>query len=400
MTRGPATSSALYRVALFVALVDAVGLGVVMPLVPFLVLHFGGPPALVTQTLALYSLAALAGALLIGRWGDRYGHGPVFLATLLGTAIATGGILASWSLVGLFAFRTLTGFLTGRVAVLRALVIREASAPLQADRIAGLSAATVLGIALGPAVPGFVGLFVATEHSIWIVTLALSIAATVAALIVAAIALGRAGRAQGAGPQPGPAQAPTPFRALVQTHRTQLWIAGLLNYGQGVVLSVTALFVASRFGWGAAATGWLLSGVAGGIAAARLALYPAAVGRLGLEGMMRWCTIAAIPFLIIAGLSRNEVPFVLATLAFSVLASLANVVPPALIAARARDSEAGAAQGVCAAFGTMGLFAGASLSGPAFQFLGAGAPYWLGAAVLLCALKLQWWRYLPNSEIA
>ena len=382
-------SDAAHRVALLITFQDALGLGILMPLIPFMVLHFGGAPALVTQTLALYSLAAFIGSLLIGRWGDRIGFTPVVLTTLALTLASTLGILLAWSLAGVFLFRILTGFLTGRSAALRAMSTVHQPREVQAARMASLSTANVLGIALGPTVPGLIGLFTAREEDIWRATLVLSLVFFMIALITAAVSLPRKRTRRPA--VTGPQMVPGKRRAMDSVYRLRrpLAVALLVSYAQGVTLSVTALLVSKLFGWGAATTGWMLAGMAAAMAVARLAIFRRSVARFGLEHLLTGSILIAIPALVAAGSSTTPAVFIVSMLVFSVAASLANIVPPTQVAAATPPEEAGAAQGVAAAVATLGISVSAAVNGLLFQNFGVVAPYLVGAAALLGVVAIQ-----------
>ncbi len=381
-------SATAYRVALLVVALDAIGLGIIMPLVPFMVIHFGGPAALVTQTLAVYSLAAFAGSTMIGRWGDRYGFVRVIVVSLLLSSIATTGLLISWSLASLFFFRTMMGFLTGRLGLVRALAIRGIAREEQPRRMASISAVYSLGVSAGPAIAGVAGLFTHDERTVWTLTLVLSLSVTTLAFAAAAmvfrddtVARDLAKMARSA---PG-----NSIVAGIRLLRKPLSTVFLINYAQGVALSVTALFVSRMFGWGAAATGWLLAAIAMTMAIARFMVFPPASARLGLHRLLLICVAIGIPAILVIGFSTTPVPFVLATIVLSVAAGLANIVPPTQIAASVPTERSGAAQGLAAAASMLGIFASATISGAIFQFIGTAAPYAVGAVALSGILVIQ-----------
>ena len=57
-----------------IVVIDLVGFGLVIPLLPFYAVRFGASPQLVTALLAVYSLMALLSAPFWGRLSDRIGR--------------------------------------------------------------------------------------------------------------------------------------------------------------------------------------------------------------------------------------------------------------------------------------------------------------------------------------
>src|SRR5262249_58916187 len=75
--------------ALFlIVVIDLVGFGLVIPLLPFYAVRFAASPQHVTTLVAVYSLAQLLTAPLWGKLSDRIGRRPVLLASLAASALA------------------------------------------------------------------------------------------------------------------------------------------------------------------------------------------------------------------------------------------------------------------------------------------------------------------------
>ena len=73
--------------ALFLfCVIDTLGFGILIPLVPYMADRFGTAPAFITPILGSYSLCQLLAAPLWGRLSDRYGRRRVFT---LGAALFT-----------------------------------------------------------------------------------------------------------------------------------------------------------------------------------------------------------------------------------------------------------------------------------------------------------------------
>jgi len=146
---------------IFVTLVlDMIGLGVIIPVVPALVGQLAGP-ALVARELgiqiALYAMAGLLTAPTLGALSDRFGRRPVLLAGTALTGLAYALAVFAPSLGWLFVARTLGGIGGGTIGVAYAYVA-DVSTPETRARHFGLAgAAFSLGLIIGPALGGLLG---------------------------------------------------------------------------------------------------------------------------------------------------------------------------------------------------------------------------------------------------
>src|SRR6266540_1087554 len=151
-SRFPAGFGALWGCVLL----DLIGFGIVLPILPLWAERFGARPGTIGALVATYSAFQLVCAPLWGRLSDRVGRKPVLVLSLLGTAagsLLTG--LAS-SLVLLFVGRAIDGMSGASVAVAQAAVT-DLAEPSERPRLLGLiGAAFGLGFVAGPALGSLV----------------------------------------------------------------------------------------------------------------------------------------------------------------------------------------------------------------------------------------------------
>lgn len=146
---------------------DLVGFGIVIPLLPFYAEEHGATPVQVTLLMAVYSLAQFLCAPLWGQWSDRVGRRPVMLASIACTALALAAFAASTTLWMLFLCRALHGAMTANVSTAQACMADLTS---REDRAAGMGlvgAAFGLGFTVGPFVGGYFAQW-GTATPIWI----------------------------------------------------------------------------------------------------------------------------------------------------------------------------------------------------------------------------------------
>lgn len=143
------------RSLLFVVVViDLIGFGIVIPLLPFITPALGGDTTDIALIFVLYSLFGGLSAPVWGRISDRIGRKPVLVICLLGGAVAYAVIGAAESLTWIYGGRILAGVMAGNLPVATALMA-DLSPPTQRAKSMGLiGTAFGLGLILGPLIGG------------------------------------------------------------------------------------------------------------------------------------------------------------------------------------------------------------------------------------------------------
>ncbi len=144
----------LYIIAL-VAIVNALGYGIIIPLQYSYVARFGINALWVGLLFASFSLAQFISTPIIGRLSDRYGRKPLLFFSVLGTALSffLFAIAGSWPVI--FIARILDGVTGGNISVAQA-VISDVTEPKERAKWFGvLGASFGFGFVAGPAIGGF-----------------------------------------------------------------------------------------------------------------------------------------------------------------------------------------------------------------------------------------------------
>ncbi len=184
--------------------VVSAGYGALMPLIPDWLRPLMGdadPAALarhVGYLSGIYTAGILLGAPLWGMLADRLGRARVLLVGLIGYVASLLPLLRPESLgvVGIYALRGATGFFVAAVVpVVPALVAQYTPESIRARRFAWLGAMSLLGFLFGP------GLNAAAERLVGLGFLSVLVQGSSTTLVIAlSAALGRARRADDAGP--------------------------------------------------------------------------------------------------------------------------------------------------------------------------------------------------------
>ncbi len=148
------------------AFIDMVGLLMIIPIIPFYAHELAtdglqlGPVHLgigMIQAILVtaFTVAQLLSAPMWGRFSDRHGRRPALLIALGASALAYLVFGFATSLFFLFLSRVLQGAGGGTVGVIQAYVADSVAPEERARSLGWLSAATNLGVALGPVLGSF-----------------------------------------------------------------------------------------------------------------------------------------------------------------------------------------------------------------------------------------------------
>lgn len=143
-----------------VVTLDAVGIGLIMPVLPDLLRDLGHSNAIAGHygvLLAIYALMQFLGAPALGVLSDRFGRRPVLLASLAGATIDYAIMAMAPVLWVLYVGRAIAG-MTGATAAVAGAAIADITPEEQRARRFGLMGACFgLGMIGGPALGGLMG---------------------------------------------------------------------------------------------------------------------------------------------------------------------------------------------------------------------------------------------------
>jgi DHA1 family tetracycline resistance protein-like MFS transporter len=139
---------------------DAVGIGLVMPIIPRLLREVGHTGDLGWRFgafLGLYALMQFLCAPVLGAISDKVGRRPVLLASLAGAAIDYVFMALAPSMAWLFVGRAIAGITGANMAVAQAYIADITPEEQRARRFGVFSAMFGLGFILGPMLGGVLG---------------------------------------------------------------------------------------------------------------------------------------------------------------------------------------------------------------------------------------------------
>ncbi len=134
-----------------VVLIDLIGFGIVLPLLPFYASQFHASAVAIGLLYSLYSFAQLIFSPLWGSYSDRIGRRAIMLMSTLGASLAYLLFAFSNSLGLLFVSRLVAGIMGGNISTAQAYVADVTTHEERAKGMGLIGAAFGIGFVMGPA---------------------------------------------------------------------------------------------------------------------------------------------------------------------------------------------------------------------------------------------------------
>ena len=361
--------------------VNLVGFGIIIPLLPFYAESFGASPLVIGLLFAVFSLSQLLAAPVLGDWSDRYGRRPVLVFSLAGTVVSLVMLALAHSIVMLFVARIIDGLSGGNISTARAYVA-DVTEPKDRARAYGLiGAAFGLGFIVGPALSGVLVATVSHTAPIWAAA-ALTLVATAMAWLWLPETVHRAHAGTG-----------MPFRNLAEMLRRPglrrvLVIDFVYWFAFSIFQTTFALFVARRFGFGAAQTGYFFAafGVLGAVVQGGL-IRPI-VHRMGDKRTFIFGLVCGAVGLVAASLAHSVVLFAVTLVPLALGIGFGHPTVSSLVSRAARGDEQGRVQGAASAIESLGRTIGPVWGNASLERFGESMPYLSAAGFLVMTLVL------------
>lgn len=385
MSETPATRRpAAVRFIFVTILLDAAGLGVLIPVLPDVLRRFSTDPTFVSEWfgwfIGAYAFMQFAASPVLGTLSDRYGRRPVLLGSLLGAAIDYLFMAFAPTLPLLFLGRAISGLTGASMTVASSYMADVSDDANRSANFGMIGAGWGLGFIIGPMLGGLLGSWGPTAP--FLAAAALNMVNFVYGLLVLPESLPPQRRRRASAREMNPLAAilrvlsPSSFVAFI-------WVYFLVFLAGQIHPVNWTLYTQTKFGWTAWQVGLSLSFVGVMIAVAQGGLTRVIVPRLGEARALTFglCVYAA-SFALFALAPRGWMMY-----AIVVFFSLGGVTMPSLQSILAKHVPAdrqGELQGSLVSLGALGSILAPLLYTRLFlHFTRPEAPvYFPGAAYL------------------
>ena len=379
---------------LLVVFIDFVGIGALIPILPYTVIdELGYSETVMTALLACFSLAMFIGNPLLGRLSDKIGRKPVLMGSLAVATIAHFAFAFSEHILLMFISRIIAGLAAGNIGVIQAL-IADNTAPEERAKFMGLLGASIgAGFVFGPALGGLLsGIGGGPLHQA-----PFAIAGTFT--IIAFLLCLRLPHLPVIDSDDNKEASISATARLVQLVRGPLGLFALafflLNLSFSQVEAAFVLFLKDAFAYRASDTGWIFTYVGVCIIIVEGGLIGRAVKKFGeigviIGGASLLTAGQFITALTGAGLIFAHIlPLAVVLLCTTMICVGYGFTNPSLSSASskaARRDEMGGALGLVQGFGSLGQVAGLAMAGPLYAAGSAPLSFGTGGTISLAML--------------
>ena len=380
---------------LLVVFINFVGIGALIPVLPYTVIETLGLSATVmTLLLASFAMAMFLSNPLLGRLSDHVGRRPVLIASLFVNALAHLWFAFCDDIIQMFAARILAGLAAGNTGVIQAIIADRVASHQRARYMGLFGAAIGTGFVAGPALGGLLSgvgsgplhqapFLLAAGFSFLALALSVRIEESAAHRQVASSAK-----------QPLVNRLATIMRSPLALYALAFFC---LNLSFAQVEASFVLLLRDYLDFDARQTGWLFTYIGVCIILVQGGLINSAVRRFGEVGTVGFGASLLVVGQILTAvmavglLIGNGYPLVQMLIVTTAVCFGFGFSNPALSAAAsnaAGKTTMGGALGMVQGFGSLGQVGGLVMAGPLYHLGGAHYSFGFGAAITLILLAV------------
>jgi len=334
-------------------LLDALGIGILIPIMPDIIRRFSSDPSFVSQYygyfISIYALMQFVASPILGSLSDRFGRRPVLLVSLLGAGLDYVLMAFAPNLWILFFGRIISGLTGASMTVATAYIADISDDSNRSANFGMIGAAFGLGFIIGPAIGGAVGSF---GHQFPFLAAAV--------LNLLNFAFGLFILPESLLPELRRKVELTrlnPLKSLAKVFRPSptlllIWVYILLFLAGQAHPSIWTLYTQMKFNWSVTDVGWSLSAVGLSIALVQGGLTRVIVPKLGEWRSVIACIV--INMLAFAGFAFANAGWMMyAILVPSALAGIGGPSLQSLISKNVPPQEQGELQGTLVSLGSL-----------------------------------------------
>lgn len=392
-------------------LLDILGLGLIIPVLPELVKSFTNnnfEQASTTLGLmtAIFALMQFVFSPILGSLSDKYGRRPVILISLLGSGLDYLLLAFAPSLGWFFVGRVIAGISSANITAATAYIADVSPPEKRAQNFGLIGAAFGLGFILGPALGGLLGGY--GLRLPFFVVAGISLLNWLYGYFVVPESLAPENR------RPFDWKRANPAGSLWNLTRYPivLGLAGTLllsGLAQNALQSTWVLYTEYRFGWDTQAVGLSLAVVGISAVIVQGGFIRTIIPKLGeRRSLLFGLTVTAISFILYGlaykGWMMYTIPFL------GAFGFLAQPSAQSIITQSVQSNEQGAIQGALASLNSLTGVIGPLIATNVFSYFISdrapvelpGAAFFVGSVLMICAilLALNTFRRLPSATLA
>jgi MFS family permease len=140
-------------IIIITVLIDVIGVGIVIPVMPYFVQSVGASAWVITTMFAVFSLCSFLSAPLLGALSDRFGRRPALIASLASTAVGWFVFAGATNVITLFIGRIIDGMAAGNFSIAQSCMADLSKNQKERTANMGLIGAIFgIGFVIGPVI--------------------------------------------------------------------------------------------------------------------------------------------------------------------------------------------------------------------------------------------------------
>ncbi len=373
-----------------VALLDLIGFGIVIPILPFLSPELGASKFDIALIIVVYAICSGLMSPFWGRLSDRWGRKRTLMLCLLGAAVSYVALAFAHALWMIFAARAFAGLMAGNLPVAAAMMADLTSLEDRASAMGKLGAAFGLGLVLGP----FLGGLLSGDTGSFVLPCLVAAGMSLLALAAAAVFLKETVSVQAQSEHRSQAE---PYRfgsSITFLKRTNnLRFVSQFTTHSALISSITYLlpiWTADTLGYTPKEVGFVL-GVQGlAMAIIQGGMIGRLIDRFGEIPLLRAALIAVVAGLILAVFANGPVTI---PMSFFIAVTGANFCFPILNSLASKRAEAkhrGQMMGATGSASSWGRVVGPLVTGVAVTYFGYSTAW---VVLVVVSLYYVHWAY-------
>jgi MFS family permease len=381
-------------IILFTVLVDILGFGIVIPILPFYVTSFGASAFTVTMLFSAFAFFAFISSPFLGALSDKIGRRRVLLVSIASTAIGWFVFASATSVVFLFLGRIIDGAAAGNFTVAQSALVDISKDEKDRSANLGLIGATFgIGFMLGPLLGGLLST-VSHSFPFWIAGTLASLNTVLAFFFLPETHTKR------------DPDIPISFNPLAPLGRAALnmelrpffvsWI--LFGISFMASQSVFSLYAEAAFGFSAFSTGLLFSGVGILTALNQAVLLKSLWLKYFDEATLEFIMTIALGFGLFLMALRILFLFYIALVFLASAQSILRVVITSRVAGIAPPHMKGETLGIMTSLMAASMVIAPVIAGSLYE-VNISLPYYLGAALMMACIYFEYrvWKIRPRN---
>jgi len=385
--------------AVFVVFIDALGMSIIIPIMPDLLVELTGQSVAETAMIgglmtAVYAINQFLFGPIIGALSDRFGRRPLILISLGALVIDYLLMAMAWNIWLLFLGRFLAGLAGASYTVATAYIADVSEKSKRSQNFGLVGAAFGLGFVIGPVIGGLVSTFGVRAP------LLLAAAICFIGVLFGLFMLPESLKAENR--RPFSLKASNPFSALFRAFKLPglqsfLLVVTLMNLADFTYPAIWAFWGKEAFGWSSQMIGFSLAYYGIGTAIVQGVLIRWIIPAIG-EPRTIWLGLICGGLALLLVSFASETWMVLTLIPLACISHIAAAALTGMMTRLVSDSEQGELQGVLGAISAVTSIVSALLMTFIFFRLAdgdgvyfPGGPYFVaGLLIIISFIPLRW----------